>query len=75
MLDVCDDRVADYHTGGAEGLLDLAVHLRLRVLHEDRRVGVALRHLFLALQRVWVNGYEYTRQKIKVDSLPSTIHP
>ena len=49
MLDTGDNRIADYHTGGAEGLLDLDVHICLHVLHEDCQVGVALLHLLLAL--------------------------
>ena len=49
VLDVGDDRVPIDHSGGAECLFDLAVHLRLRVLHEYGGVGVALRHLLLAL--------------------------
>ena len=48
-LDVGQAGVPLHHLGGAEGFLDLAVHLLRRVLHEDGRVGIALGHLLLTL--------------------------
>ncbi len=40
--DVFDARVALYGALGAEGIVDLALHICSAILHEDGRVGVAL---------------------------------
>ena len=48
-LNILEAGVALHHLAGAEGFLDLAPHIILAVFHEDGRVGVALRHLLLAL--------------------------
>lgn len=49
--DVFDAWVALHLALWAEGVPYLALHISRAVLHEYRRVGVALRHLLLTLQR------------------------
>jgi len=49
VLHPVEARVALDHTRGAVRLPDLALHVRLAVLHEDGAVGIALGHLLLPL--------------------------
>mmetsp|Transcript_15400 Transcript_15400/g.43069 ORF Transcript_15400/g.43069 Transcript_15400/m.43069 type:complete len:226 (+) Transcript_15400:120-797(+) len=66
VLDVLVAGVALNLLRRAEGLLQLGLHLLLAVLHEDCRVGVALRHLLLPLQQP---GHHAVRQDDRLAAL------